>query len=76
MVNLGPLERIPSWAVLLILLATTFYVVREEPFPLAYGLFGLSVPVPRIVALVVILLTVAAIYNETYPFLVQYFERQ
>ncbi|WP_380674850.1 hypothetical protein [Salinigranum sp. GCM10025319] len=76
MANLGPVEKIPSWAVLLILLATTFYVLREEPLPSTYGLFGVSVPVQGIVALVVVLLTVAAVYNETYPFLLQYFERK
>jgi hypothetical protein len=60
---------------LVVLLGTTFYVVRVEPFPAAYGLVGYSIPVQSLVALVVVLLAVAAVYNQTYPFFLQYFER-
>ena len=61
-VSFGPLQRLPSWAVLVVLLGTTFYV-------------GYSIPVQSLVALVVVLLAVAAVYNQTYPFFLQYFER-
>ncbi|AUV82937.1 hypothetical protein C2R22_15870 [Salinigranum rubrum] len=60
----------------MVLLAATFYVVRVEPFPAAYVLVGYSIPLQSLVAFVVVLLTVAAVYNETYPFLLQYFERE